>query len=70
MKRRSRLMVLERERVSVLLTEPYLDGLDRLVKEGIYLDRQSVIRDAIWQLLEKHRIPPFYRRSMGGSEYK
>ena len=62
-------MALDRERVSVLLTRTYLDGLNSLVKAGIYIDRQSLIRAAIWNLLEKNGIRPFYREAARAQQH-
>ncbi|GAI77643.1 unnamed protein product [marine sediment metagenome] len=53
-------MSVHKKRVCVFLTKPYLDGMDHLVKQGIHLERQSVIRDALRIYLRAHRIPPFY----------
>ena len=50
----------EKERVSVTLTRPYLDALDKLVEVGIYLDHQDAIRDALHLLLGVHGISPFW----------
>ena len=50
----------KKERVSVILTEPYLDGMDRLVESGLYIERQALIRDALRLLLGAHGIPPCY----------
>jgi len=54
---------LKRERVTTLLVGPYLDGLDCLIKEGIYLERQSAIRAALRFLMERYGIPPFYQEA-------
>jgi len=54
------MMSMEKERVSVTLTKPYLDALDLLVRNGIYIEGQSVARAALRLLMRKHRIPLFY----------
>jgi Arc/MetJ-type ribon-helix-helix transcriptional regulator len=46
-------------RVSVTLTKPYLDALDRLVEEGIYLGRGEIILEALRKLLRQQGIEPF-----------
>ena len=43
----------------VTLTRPYVECLDRLVEEGIYLRHQMAIRDALRHLFEHHGIEPF-----------
>lgn len=53
-------MAVEKERLSLWLTKRYLDALDHLVKEGIYLERQTAIRAALRLLFKSHGIPPFY----------
>jgi len=58
-------MSLRRERVTVLLVGPYLDGLDCLIKEGIYLERQEAIRDALQLLMRRQGVPPFYLETKG-----
>ena len=40
---------MEKTRVSVTLTRPYLDALDRLVEEGIYLTKGEIIQEALRQ---------------------
>ena len=52
-------MSLEKERIGLLLTKPYLDALKLLVEKGIYLERQIAIRAALRLLFDSHRIPPF-----------
>ena len=42
------------------LTDAYVEGMDRLVEMGIYLDHQDAIRDVLRSLLKEHRISPFY----------
>jgi len=46
-------------KLDVTMTQDYIDALDRLVEEGIYLDRGEIIRDALRGLLRKHGIEPF-----------
>jgi Arc/MetJ-type ribon-helix-helix transcriptional regulator len=49
-----------KKRFSVTLTQPYIDALDRLVKEGLYMDHQGGIRHALRQLFRFHGIEPVY----------
>ena len=49
-----------KKRICVTLTEPYLDALDQLVEEGIYMDHQAAIREALRRLFRHHKIEPFY----------
>lgn len=47
-------------RISVTITKPYLDALDRLVEEGIYLSKGDIILEALRNLLKQKRIDPFH----------
>ena len=51
----------EKTRISVTLTRPYLDALDRLVKEGIYLSRGEAIMETLRLFLRSYGIEPFAR---------
>lgn len=46
-------------RVSVTLTKPYIDALDRLVTEGIYLRRGEVVLEGLRLILRRYRLDPF-----------
>ena len=46
-------------KLDVTMTQDYIDALDRLVEEGLYLDRGEIIRDALRNLLRQHGIEPF-----------
>ena len=52
-------MVDKKKRFSVTLTGTYIEALDRLVEEGLYIDHQATIRDALRQLFRFHKIKPF-----------
>jgi len=58
-------MSVERIRLTLVLTKPYIDGIDQLVKIGLYLERQAAIRDALRLLLGVNGIPPFYPEAGG-----
>jgi len=49
-----------KRRVTLTLTKSYVEALDRLVEEGIYLEHQVAIRDALRLLFRHHKIEPFY----------
>ena len=49
-----------KRRLSLTLTRRYVEALDQLVEEGIYLEHQVAIRDALRLLFRVHRIEPFY----------
>lgn len=46
-------------RISITLSEPYLNGIEELMKTGIYRLPSDVIRDALKLLFEKRGIEPF-----------
>jgi len=48
-----------KKRVSVTMTESYLEALDQLVQEGIYLNRGEVINDALRRLFRSYEIKQF-----------
>ncbi|GAI44460.1 unnamed protein product [marine sediment metagenome] len=50
-------------RISVTITKPYLDALDRLVADGIYLSRGEAILEALRDLLKGYGIEPFYTKT-------
>lgn len=46
-------------RVSVTLTKPYVDALDRLVEEGIYLSRGEIVMEALRRLFRSYGMEQF-----------
>ena len=49
-----------KRRLSLTLTRVYVEALDQLVDDGIYLEHQVAIRAALRLLFRHHRIEPFY----------
>jgi len=49
-----------KRRLSLTLTRIYVEALDQLVDEGIYMEHQVAIRDALRLLFRHHKIEPFY----------
>jgi Arc/MetJ-type ribon-helix-helix transcriptional regulator len=49
----------DKKRFSLTLTRPYVKALNSLVEEGLYLDHQDAIRDAMRRLFRFHGIKPF-----------
>lgn len=49
----------EKIRVSVTMTNAYVEGLNQLVEDGIYLNRGEFILEAIRKLLEEKGVKPF-----------
>jgi len=56
--------MLKKKEVQTSLNTPFLRALDRLVEEGIYLNRQAAIRDALRHLFRIYRIEPFTDKSV------
>ena len=56
-------MVDDKRRFSVTLTGPYIEALDRLVEEGLYIDHQDAIRDALRRLFRYHGMESFSEKS-------
>jgi len=55
-------LMISKTRVSVTLTKPYLDALDRLIEEGGYVDRGEAIMEALRRLFRHYGIKPFARQ--------
>ncbi len=51
-----------KRRISLTLTKSYVEALDQLVDEGIYLEHQVAIRSALRRLFRHHGIEPFYSK--------
>ncbi len=51
---------MSKKRYSVTLTERYVERLDRLIEEGVYLDQQAAIRDALRHIFQHHGMEPLY----------
>ena len=49
----------DRTRIGLTLTRVYLEALDHLVDEGIYMEHQAAIRDALRFLFRYHGIESF-----------
>ena len=50
-----------KKRISVTLTEPYLEALGRLVREGVYVDRGEAVKDALRRLFRHYGMEPFVK---------
>ena len=48
-----------KKRISVTLTTIYIDGLNYLVQEGLYLNRGEIILEALRGLMRRHGVEPF-----------
>lgn len=52
-------------RVVVNFTQTHLDGIDRLVNQGHYMNRQTLIRDAVRRILWEWGELPFKQETEG-----
>jgi len=48
-----------RTRIGLTLTQVYIEALDHFVNEGIYMEHQEAIRDALRRRFRIHGIEPF-----------
>ena len=46
-----------KERVNITFTKPYIDFMNRLVRNGLYFNRGAVMMEALRVLAEKHGVP-------------
>lgn len=46
-------------RVSVTMTKPYLEAMNHLIKEGIYLSKGEITLEALRRLIRSYGIEPF-----------
>jgi len=51
--------MVEKKRYQVTLNKLYRDAIDKLIEEGLYMDKQAVIKDALRLLFRLYRIEPF-----------
>ena len=52
-------MSIKKIRVSVTMTQPYVETLDRFVEEGVYLSRGEVVLEALRLFFKQKGIEPF-----------
>lgn len=52
----------DKRRFSVTLTRPYIEALDSLVDEGLYIDHQDAIRHALRRLFQYHGMEKFLEK--------
>lgn len=63
-------MTVNKKRYSVTLTELYLERMDSLIEQGIYLDHQTSIRAALRLLFKFHGMEPLYKEQVEEAEEK
>ena len=50
---------ISKKRISVTLTGPYLEALDRLVGDGVYASQGEAVKDALRRLFRHYGMKPF-----------
>ena len=49
----------DKTHVSLNLTGVYVEALDRLIEEGLYVDRQEIIKDALRRIFRHYEMKSF-----------
>lgn len=49
----------DKTRISVTVTQAYVEGLNKLVEDGVYLSRGEIILEALRLLFRRYGIEPF-----------
>ncbi len=47
---------MHKKRVDVLMAGPYLEGMDLLIKDGLYESKAEIIKDALRRLFRNYEI--------------
>ncbi len=50
-------LTIGKQRVCIVVTEPYVNIMDDLISAGVYVSRQEIIKDALRYLLAHYEIP-------------
>jgi len=56
---RDRLGEMEKRRISVTMTRLYVEALDSLVSEGLYLNRGQIVLEGLRIIFRRHGLEPF-----------
>jgi len=59
---------MEKTRISITLTKPYLEALDNLVEAGIYVSRGEIVKDGLRRIFRSYGMKPFCLGSAEGTE--
>jgi Arc/MetJ-type ribon-helix-helix transcriptional regulator len=51
----------KKTRISLTLTKPYLDALNHIVEEGVYLSQGEAVREGLRLIFRHYGIEPFLR---------
>jgi len=56
-----------KKRISLTLTGPYLEALNRLVEAGVYVDRGEAVKDALRRIFRHYGMKPFSPEGEAGA---
>jgi len=45
-----------KKRISVVMTKPYLEAIECLIRDGLYVNRAEIIKDALRRLFAHYEI--------------
>lgn len=48
--------VIQKKRVGITIAKPYLEGMDLLIKDGLYENRAEIVKDALRRLFNHYEI--------------
>jgi len=51
----------EKQRVSVTMPQAFVEKLDKLVEEGLYLNRGQIVREGLRYVFRGYGLEPFWR---------
>ena len=46
----------QKKRVGITMAEPYLEGMDLLIKDGLYETQEEIMKDALRRLFNHYEI--------------
>ena len=48
--------VIQKKRVGITMANPYLEGMDLLIKDGLYESQAEIVKDALRRLFNHYEI--------------
>ena len=51
-----RLVMMQKKRVDVTMANPYLEGMELLIKDGLYASQAEIVKDALRRLFLHYEI--------------
>ena len=53
--------VIQKKRLGITMVAPYLDGMDLLIKDGLYESQSEIVKDALRRLFNHYEIQMYER---------